>query len=361
MSAQVLPHTASADLIARRRQARAALEAAATRRRPNGRGDRPQVDELRFVEEVGGLVSESEMVRRGLIAQELQRPLIIARRVDEALERLRALPTIHELERAVPSELGMAGGFERVLYSRVEGSMWRPVSWQTETVLDGAAQARFREFFRGPEIQLVGGSVESEVIRRRMSALVSDADAAIGGVAPVIGVVGSNFYIVAPVIAGDQVVALVHADTEGGRGLTETDRIAVQAFADGLGLALERLGLQQQLIEQQQRITQALEVASRTVEAVGSAPVRIAVESNDVAPAAAASSAPAYTARLTDREREVFELLVAGATNGQIADRLTVSETTVKSHVKHILRKLHVTNRAEAIAQFLKTRTGGVS
>jgi DNA-binding NarL/FixJ family response regulator len=51
--------------------------------------------------------------------------------------------------------------------------------------------------------------------------------------------------------------------------------------------------------------------------------------------------------------------MVAGATNSQIADRLTVSETTVKSHVKHIFRKLRATNRAEAIARFIKAQAGG--
>jgi DNA-binding NarL/FixJ family response regulator len=55
----------------------------------------------------------------------------------------------------------------------------------------------------------------------------------------------------------------------------------------------------------------------------------------------------------------VFALLVSGATNPEIADRLTVSETTVKSHVKHILRKLRVSNRAEAIAKYV--RGGGLN
>ena len=58
--------------------------------------------------------------------------------------------------------------------------------------------------------------------------------------------------------------------------------------------------------------------------------------------------------RLTAREREVLALLASGVTNAQLADRLTVAESTVKSHVKHILHKLGVGNRAAAIACYLR-------
>ena len=52
---------------------------------------------------------------------------------------------------------------------------------------------------------------------------------------------------------------------------------------------------------------------------------------------------------LTPRELEVLALMVAGLTNPEIADRLTISRATASSHVSHILQKLEVTNRAEAI------------
>ncbi len=49
----------------------------------------------------------------------------------------------------------------------------------------------------------------------------------------------------------------------------------------------------------------------------------------------------------------MIDLLVSGATNAVVAHQLVVSEGTVKSHLKRILRKLHVTNRAEAVAKYL--------
>ena len=57
---------------------------------------------------------------------------------------------------------------------------------------------------------------------------------------------------------------------------------------------------------------------------------------------------------LTLREQQILTLLATGATNLQIAARLVVSESTVKSHVKRILRKLPAANRAEAVYMFLR-------
>lgn len=57
---------------------------------------------------------------------------------------------------------------------------------------------------------------------------------------------------------------------------------------------------------------------------------------------------------LSARELEVLRLVVAGAGNKGIAARLSVSENTVKSHISHILAKLGVQNRAEAVAVALQ-------
>jgi len=52
---------------------------------------------------------------------------------------------------------------------------------------------------------------------------------------------------------------------------------------------------------------------------------------------------------LSDREREVLILIAGGAANGEVADALVISETTVKSHVASILRKLGVRDRVQAV------------
>ena len=63
---------------------------------------------------------------------------------------------------------------------------------------------------------------------------------------------------------------------------------------------------------------------------------------------------PAADYRLSDREREILELMVAGRTKGQIAERLVLSPHTIDKHVRNIYTKLHVNNRSGAVAKALK-------
>ena len=58
---------------------------------------------------------------------------------------------------------------------------------------------------------------------------------------------------------------------------------------------------------------------------------------------------PARLAPLSDRERDVLALIGAGRSNPEIAEQLFISLATVKSHVRHILAKLDLRDRAQAI------------
>jgi NarL family two-component system response regulator LiaR len=68
----------------------------------------------------------------------------------------------------------------------------------------------------------------------------------------------------------------------------------------------------------------------------------------------AASQPPVPGLDLTDREREVLALMIEGMNNTQIAAKLTVSPSTVKSHVSNILSKLGVAGRTEAVTLALR-------
>ncbi|HEX8968460.1 MAG TPA: response regulator transcription factor, partial [Chloroflexota bacterium] len=57
------------------------------------------------------------------------------------------------------------------------------------------------------------------------------------------------------------------------------------------------------------------------------------------------------TRLLTWREREILRQVAGGAHDREIAAVLVVAETTVKTHIRHILRKLGARNRAEAVAR----------
>ena len=70
----------------------------------------------------------------------------------------------------------------------------------------------------------------------------------------------------------------------------------------------------------------------------------------------AASQLPAPGSDLTEREREVLALMIEGWNNTQIAGKLTVSSSTIKSHVSNILAKLGVASRTEAVTLALRNR-----
>lgn len=62
---------------------------------------------------------------------------------------------------------------------------------------------------------------------------------------------------------------------------------------------------------------------------------------------------------LTEREVEVLKLMVEGLSNPQIAEKLNVSRSTVKTHVSHILEKLDASNRLEAVTLAIRYKITG--
>ncbi len=101
-------------------------------------------------------------------------------------------------------------------------------------------------------------------------------------------------------------------------------------------------------------LSEAYSVASR----LGAEPLRREIESlarrarllSSVIPALSRTPDQAGHHSVTTREREVLELICAGATNRRVASQLFISEKTVSIHVSRILAKLDATNRGEAAA-----------
>lgn len=74
---------------------------------------------------------------------------------------------------------------------------------------------------------------------------------------------------------------------------------------------------------------------------------RVLKELTDVLPS---MEKPNKYQKLTEREREVLQLVAKGISNKQIAERITISENTVKKHLRNILHKLQLKNRVEIIS-----------
>jgi PAS domain S-box-containing protein len=80
-------------------------------------------------------------------------------------------------------------------------------------------------------------------------------------------------------------------------------------------------------------------------------------ELQQLAAGSRASAEPAAPdAELSERQLEILQLVAQGFTNAQIAQRLYISETTVKWHIRQILVKTNASNRAEAVAHVLGVR-----
>jgi DNA-binding NarL/FixJ family response regulator len=167
---------------------------------------------------------------------------------------------------------------------------------------------------------------------------------------------------VAPVVLGNDVVGFFHADhAPGQRRSGLIDRDVLWTYAQGFSLAYEKLVLAERVQAQRERLhaafgsAEGLLATSTPILDLSSAtePSRRLVASEDTIPAQSGRSGQLADEELTGREREVLGLLAVGATNAQIADELVVSVSTIKSHVRHILRKVGAANRAQAISRYL--------
>jgi DNA-binding NarL/FixJ family response regulator len=97
-------------------------------------------------------------------------------------------------------------------------------------------------------------------------------------------------------------------------------------------------------------IRQALERVTRDQAAIDPAVQQHLLDAITAGqPSPRAEPEPPLPAGLTAREAEVLALIARGLSNTEIATRLTVSETTVKSHINHLFAKTGVRDRAQAV------------
>jgi DNA-binding CsgD family transcriptional regulator len=287
---------------------------------------------------------------------------LYARRLGDAsaaVRRLGAMVTSAQLVDQACAQLVHRCGFGRAVLSRVDSQAWRP--WMAHFTGAAADASWFAEWVDRP-IPLDDLVLETQVFTEHLPAAVPDTcDPRV--YRPIIVEAGRSVsYVVAPVVLAGEVVGFFHADhAPGQRRSGLVDRNVLWTFAQGFSLAYERLVLAERFQAQRERLHAALGSAEALMATrcpaldLAWAPGedgRLRTGDQRIGERTVASDRPPDE-ELTGREGEVLRLLAVGATNAQIADQLVVSQSTVKTHVRHILRKLRAVNRAQAISRYL--------
>lgn len=107
----------------------------------------------------------------------------------------------------------------------------------------------------------------------------------------------------------------------------------------------------------QDELMGAIEAVARGQAIFGPGVARRVIAFFAAAPAHARGAQP--FPELTDREREVLELIAQGRANATIAQRLGIAEKTVRNHVSIVFNKLQVVDRAQAIVRAREAGMGG--
>ncbi|TAM72274.1 MAG: GAF domain-containing protein [Mycobacterium sp.] len=276
------------------------------------------------------------------------------------LSRLRGVPSSTALMEGACEELVARCGFHRAVISKLESHSWKPLILHNRD--DNVATRSWFSDWVNQRVPLSATAPEAEMLSRRRPSMVYDtADAPV--YRPLIVQAGqSRSYVVAPLVHGEEVIGLLHTDHYPmPRRVDEADRDVLWAFADGFTHIYDRAVLMERLQVQRDSVRELFFGTVERIDDLCDAGLNVSrfgelPETGSGGDAGWSGPTGRSTVELSEREAQVFDLMVTGASNQDIADRLVITEGTVKSHVKHILRKYGAVNRAQAIAWALSGR-----
>lgn len=199
--------------------------------------------------------------------------------------------------------------------------------------------------------------VQTEVMRRRSGVLVLSGSANPRIDPATRGRFGADAHAIVSIMPEGKVIGFLHgACFPGNRHMDAFDFDAVARFARGFARVLECVVLRARISWQQDYFQRMVVSGSELADRLARAEIRFSEHDNSTGEERIAPQLPPARIRslLTRRELEVLELMAAGRTNIEIARELVVGVGTVKFHVKHILSKLHATNRAQAVSRYMR-------
>jgi len=266
----------------------------------------------------------------------------VVRSLTEGIRRMKKAGSLQGLGRQACTELCDALGFDRAFLSFVEDDGF--VVEESDHGLGGPTVIRRR-----------GCAAERLCIRLRDTIRTNEDDVpAAPGYRELLG---SEQYLVAPVVAESRVVALLHVSrcSEGGVSCRDID--VLDTFASAYSLLHERMLNTERVQQQRTSIARAAARLTEEADRIAAAAISLDIECGHRVEPPTIAPDSALAAALSDRERQVFERLVLGASNAEIADELVITVETVKTHVKRILRKIGAINRSEAIALYMEAKS----
>jgi DNA-binding CsgD family transcriptional regulator len=266
----------------------------------------------------------------------------VVRSLTEGIRRMKKAGSSQGLGRQACTELCDVLGFDRALLSFV--------------LDDGFVVEESGHGMAGPTVIARRDCIaERNCIRLRETIQTTESDMpASPGYRELLG---SADYLVAPILAESRVVALLHV-SRGSDGVSATDIDLLDTFASAYSLLHQRMLNTERVQQQRTSIARAAAGLTEEADRIAAAAISLDVEYDHRVEPPTIAPDSALAATLSDRERQVFERLVLGASNAEIADELVITVETVKTHVKRILRKIGAINRSEAIALYMEARTG---
>ena len=286
-----------------------------------------------------------------LLDHDLARRVKSMSEIRQALGYLRGLPP-RKMIHAAPDVLSRELDFARTLISIVRGSLWLPQHLHIEEEKADPHGRQFLEYIIDRQIQLADAPLETEVVRKRCGAFAPSPMDDKRTFKELVEASGCFGYIAAPITVQGRAIGILHVDRPEPHGIVTMDHLEqLEAFAECLSVAFESAALEEKAAQQRVEVDNVCdnvdELLSRSARsALWSLPDVVPLQLRDAYHRGEEPAVPALTAR----EREIMSHVATGATNHQIARCLVISEGTVKSHLKHIAKKLNTSSRAAAVA-----------
>jgi DNA-binding CsgD family transcriptional regulator len=281
----------------------------------------------------------------------------LARRVSavgDALAGLDGIGSVEQLWNACSRAVSQLG-FDRSMVSLVADMVWTPKSAHSDR--EAAWTQQLVESGKRSPRNISSSLPEFDLVRSQKAILVTEVQQRSDLYEEVIRASRSQSYVAARIVANGNLVGFIHGDRYFSReSVDDVDRTLLGVFGEAFGHVLSRALVIERLAAVQLRLSSIAAGISEAATGINwsqdevvypipGAPVDRMKDPGTAEP-------PLSDCGLTGREMQVLKMMATGADNAEIARGLFIANETVKSHVKHVLRKLGATSRAEAVARW---------